>query len=150
MPRNKKGKKKSTKKKDNRNARIKIIQRDDIKKKIIPTFNFNGPYEAYIPKIKKCKCYAIKKTLNNTQIGFIICYQENDEIYIFMMDIDEEYRRKGYGSAVVDLLKSRASTIKLNGMTGQGEDVANAFWISQGFRLNPDEDVVDNLGYVYP
>ena len=92
----------------------------------------------------------IKKKLNNQTIGFIMYSLENDEIYIFMLGLDQPFQRKGYGSEVVDLMKTKASTIKLNCVSGDGEDEAIAFWTSQGFRLNPQEDIVDNLAFVYP
>jgi len=63
---------------------------------------------------------------------------KNPRLYISLLWVNEEYRRKGIAAALIEKAKERARTEKLRAVflqTWSCNEHAIAFYLSQGFRL---------------
>ena len=144
----KKGKKGKKFKKQNRIGRIKIIQDPQAKKAFKHTLDgLQSLHVEYVRKLVKCDGFHIKKQLNNQTIGRMIIEETDNEIYVLLLYINQQFRRNAYGTEVVEWLKTKGKIIKIN---CDEEDLqALDFWLVNGFQPNPQGDIQGDAGFVF-
>lgn len=86
------------------------------------------------------------RTYNNNYIGEFSYYLHEDYIYIIMINIDTNYRNKGYGSKIINFIKNKYKKtykyIKLEPLSLYNLDKLYKFYKSHGF-------IIDNENYAY-
>ena len=112
------------------------------------TFNgLDSLHDEYLQIFKQGNGYHIKKQLNNETIGHIIMEEKENEIYILLLYINENQRRNGFGTDVIEWLKKKGKIIKIN---CDEEDLqALDFWLVNGFQPNPQGDIEGDAGFVF-
>ena len=149
----KKGKKGKKSQKQNRIGRIKIIKDPQAKKAFKDaleehTLNgINSLHDEYVRKFVKCDGFHIKKQLNNQTIGRMVMEETDNEIYVLLLYINQQFRRNAYGTEVVEWLKKKGKIIKIN---CDEEDLqALDFWLLNGFQRNETGDIEGDAGFVF-
>lgn len=147
MPRNSKKSRKSSKNKVDKSWKIKLIQNQGRYKIVSQRLQQANINQIYIDKLNDAKAYDIKRTINNEKVGQCCIVEYEDYIYIFMIEVYEEKRNKGYGTEVVNYVKSKNKPIKLN--VYMNDQRAIGFWMKMGFHLDMGNTIDVDLGFVY-
>ncbi len=120
---------------------MQIVDADDISiQQIAEVEKINFTTEFYLPvqliEMMQNPNYIIKvNTENNIFCGYIIIYKNIDFDEIYKICVKEEFKRKGYGSALIDYAKSICSN-KLFLEVRASNEIAIQFYLSNGFKIN--------------
>lgn len=83
----------------------------------------------------------IKKTEDNNKIGYMNFNKKNGKIWLYKIEIDEDYRGKGIGSKMMKLLEYLASSQRCSSIEGKYYPTVNFgehFYKKNGYSIEKD------------
>lgn len=90
--------------------------------------------------------------LNDKKIGSIIAFASKEEIYIELIDLKEEYQRKGYGTEAIKQLKEIAKSLNISCIHGECRGDLILFYKRLGadfkHRTEEDETYINHRFYI--
>ena len=116
---------------------MKFIKDNEKMEKLMMISKLTNYHEIYIEKMEKSILYSI--CIDNIDVGHIVL-STKPHIYISILMIKDKYKRKGYGTQVVNFFKKMKGEIYIHCDLDDYE--AYSFWIKMGFKRNNKDNII--------
>ena len=90
--------------------------------------------------------YGIYIYINDKLVGDIIGFASEESIFIEVISINKEYRRKGYGTIILNQLKDIGKSLGISYIEGDCRNELIPFYKKLGADFNPRNE--DDLTYI--